>query len=177
MGLRPHPPIVFRKGRGLMNRIPGLWLLAPPALQAQGIEEVRSDVMNIANRLAEEVDPNLGMYLNKQTGRYEVRYENPKTGQLALVCEVEPGDLDGRLINNLKALDMWRHDMNTKKWTEEREREAQKDQERREKEVNEMYAELQEELEGRISERDSLKGLIDKQRGISVPRSIREDNE
>lgn len=160
-----------------MNRLPGLWLLAPPALQAQGIEEIRSDVMNIANRLAEEVDPNLGLYLNRQSGRYEVRYNNPKTGQLALVCEVEANELDGRLINNLKALDMWRHDMNSASWAEERDREARADEERRKKEVDELYSELQEELEGRLSERESLKNVIDKQRGIIVPRSVKKDSE
>jgi hypothetical protein len=158
-----------------MNKNVGLWLLAPPALQAQGIEEVRSDVMNIANRLAEEVDPNLGLFLNKVTGQYEVRYENPKSGASALVCQVEPGDLDGRLINNLKALDRWRTNATSKNWQEEQKREAEKQEAKRKVEVQNMHDELQEELEGRIAETQSLKNLIDKPRGISVPRNVGKD--
>lgn len=160
-----------------MNNNTGLWLIAPPSLQAQGIEEVRSDVMNIANRLAEEVDPNLGLFINQVTGQYEVRYENPKTGASALVCQVPPDELDARLINNLKALDMWRNDLNAKQWRAEQEREAAKQEAKRKVEVEEMYQELQEELEGRLADRKSLQGLIDKQRGISVPRSVGKDKE
>jgi hypothetical protein len=160
-----------------MNKNIGLWLLAPPALQAQGIEEVRSDVMNIANRLAEEVDPNLGLFINQVTGQYEVRYENPKTGVSALVCQVEPGDLDGRLINNLKALDMWRNDLNAKQWRAESEAEAAKQEAKRKAETEELYKELQEELEGRLSEKQSLQNMINKTRGISVPRSVGKDKE
>lgn len=159
-----------------MSKEIGLWLLAPPALQAQGIEEVRSDVMNIANRLAEEVDPNLGLFINQVTGQYEVRYENPKTGASALVCQVDPKDLDGRLINNLKALDMWRHDLNTKQWRAEQDRNEAAHKEKRKAEVNALYEELQEELEGRLADKESLKNLMDRQRGISVPRSIDKDS-
>jgi hypothetical protein len=160
-----------------MNKNTGLWIIAPPDLQAQGIEEVRSDVMNIANRLAEEVDPNLGLFLNRVTSQYEVRYENPKTGGSALVCQVAPNELDGRLINNLKALDMWRHDLNVTQWREESDRKAAIDDAKRKAAAEEMYKELQEELEGRLSERQSLKGLLDRQRGISVPRSVGKDKE
>jgi hypothetical protein len=159
-----------------MNKNTGLWLLAPPALQAQGIEEVRSDVMNIANRLAEEVDPNLGLFINQVTGQYEVRYENPKTGVSALVCQVDPKELDGRLINNLKALDMWRNDLNTKQWRADETRKAEKAEEKRKTEVNELYEELQEELEGRLSDKQSLKNIMDRQRGISVPKSVTKED-
>ncbi len=151
--------------------------MAPPALAAQGIQEVRSDVMNIANRLAEEVDPNLGLYLNQVTGQYEVRYENPKTGISALVCQVAPNELDGRLINNLKALDMWRHDLNSKRHREEQRANEAKIEAKRKAETEELYAELQEELEGRLAERESLKNMMDRQRGITVPRSVKKENE
>lgn len=160
-----------------MNRNNGLWLLAPMELQAQGIEEIRSDVLNIANRLAEEVDPNLGLFINQATGQYEVRYENPKTGASALVCQVAPEDLDARLINNLKSLDMWRNDLNSKKFKEEQAREASIAEAKRKAEMEEIYQNLQEELEGRLSERESLKNMVDKQRGIIVPRSVNKKDE
>lgn len=160
-----------------MNKNNGLWLLAPMELQAQGIEEIRSDVLNIANRLAEEVDPNLGLFINQATGQYEVRYENPKTGASALVCQVAPEDLDARLINNLKSLDMWRNDLNSKKFKEEQAREASIAEAKRKAEMEEIYENLQEELEGRLSERESLKNMIDKQRGIIVPRSVNKEDE